>query len=181
MRRSRRSLRFPIARSCSCSADVTRVPRSTNSSMPVRHLQCRHRLWRGGPAIPRSLCREFRRVPSRGGHALRARTRLRDRPARPGDRPVPRLRLLRRVRFVRAARDGLQGMRCAEDAGVGSMIRKQATRKSRDKGSSSRLLSEPAAIMAPRLLFILSAVALCILGLVMVYSASVDHGLQRVR
>ena len=52
------------------------------------------------------------------------------------------------------------------------MIRKQATRKSRDKGSSSRLLSEPAAIMAPRLLFILSAVALCILGLVMVYSAS---------
>lgn len=52
------------------------------------------------------------------------------------------------------------------------MARKQATRKPRDKGSSSRLLSEPAAIMAPRLLFILSAVALCILGLVMVYSAS---------
>lgn len=36
----------------------------------------------------------------------------------------------------------------------------------------SLLMSEPAAIMTPRLLFILSVVCLCILGLVMVYSAS---------
>ena len=42
--------------------------------------------------------------------------------------------------------------------------------KSREKQSA--LLSEPAQIMGPRLLFILSVAFLCIMGLVMVYSAS---------
>lgn len=45
---------------------------------------------------------------------------------------------------------------------------KQTTRQAK----TSRLQAEPAAIMAPRLLFILSVVCLCILGLVMVFSAS---------
>lgn len=52
------------------------------------------------------------------------------------------------------------------------MARRQATSKQKQQAGSSRLLAEPAAIMGPRLLFILSVVALCILGLVMVYSAS---------
>lgn len=52
------------------------------------------------------------------------------------------------------------------------MARRQATSKQKPQAGSSRLLAEPAAIMGPRLLFILSVVALCILGLVMVYSAS---------
>ncbi len=52
------------------------------------------------------------------------------------------------------------------------MARKQTTSNTKPRTPSSRLLSEPAAIMAPRLLFILSVVALCILGLIMVYSAS---------
>lgn len=52
------------------------------------------------------------------------------------------------------------------------MARKQVTSKTKARAGSSRLLSEPSAIMAPRLLFILSVVALCILGIIMVYSAS---------
>lgn len=49
---------------------------------------------------------------------------------------------------------------------------RRPTAKPRDKQGASRLLSEPAAIMGPRLLFILAVVILCILGLIMVYSAS---------
>lgn len=52
------------------------------------------------------------------------------------------------------------------------MARKQPTSNPKPQTGSSRLLAEPAAIMGPRLLFILSVIALCILGLVMVYSAS---------
>ena len=52
------------------------------------------------------------------------------------------------------------------------MARKQVTSKTKARAGSSRLLSEPSAIMAPRLFFILSVVALCILGIIMVYSAS---------
>lgn len=46
------------------------------------------------------------------------------------------------------------------------------TSKAPAKQKTSRLLSEPAYIVGPRLLFILSVAMLCILGIVMVYSAS---------
>lgn len=52
------------------------------------------------------------------------------------------------------------------------MARAQMTSKSKTAAKQSRLLSEPASIMGPRLVFILSVVALCIMGLIMVYSAS---------
>lgn len=52
------------------------------------------------------------------------------------------------------------------------MTRAQTTSKTKPRTQASRLLSEPASIMGPRLLFVLSVVALCILGLIMVYSAS---------
>ena len=42
----------------------------------------------------------------------------------------------------------------------------------RERVKQSRLLSEPAQIMGPRLMFIASVVVLCVFGLVMVYSAS---------
>ncbi len=42
----------------------------------------------------------------------------------------------------------------------------------RDRVKRSRLLSEPAQIMGPRLMFIASVIILCVFGLVMVYSAS---------
>lgn len=45
-------------------------------------------------------------------------------------------------------------------------------RSVRERVGSSRLLSTPATIMGPRLLFVFSIVALSILGLIMVYSAS---------
>lgn len=63
-------------------------------------------------------------------------------------------------------------MRRAGCEGVGPMARAKKTSKPRKEKGASALFSEPAAIMAPRLLFILSVVALCIFGLVMVYSAS---------
>ncbi len=51
------------------------------------------------------------------------------------------------------------------------MAREQSTPRAR-KTVVSRFLSEPAAIMGPRLMLILSVAFLCIFGLVMVYSAS---------
>lgn len=52
---------------------------------------------------------------------------------------------------------------------------KQVSRKTRgtvSKAKTSRLFSQPSQIMAPRLLFIMSVAALCVFGLIMVYSAS---------
>lgn len=50
---------------------------------------------------------------------------------------------------------------------------KTSSRKTvRERVKHSRLLSEPAQIMGPRLMFIASVVVLCVFGLVMVYSAS---------
>lgn len=49
---------------------------------------------------------------------------------------------------------------------------RKSTSAPRVKQKTSRLLSEPALIVGPRLVFILSVAALCVLGLIMVYSAS---------
>lgn len=50
--------------------------------------------------------------------------------------------------------------------------KRTSTAPRQQQRKTSRLLSEPAYIVGPRLLFILSVAALCVLGLVMVYSAS---------
>lgn len=49
---------------------------------------------------------------------------------------------------------------------------KRTYRRNAAQPRESRLMAEPASIMMPRLLFILSVACLCIFGLVMVYSAS---------